>query len=853
MRDELEFHVERQTEANIAQGMSLDEARRAARIATGRVDDALEGARHERPGSMLKNSGRDIRYGARLLAKSPAFGVAGVTIIALGIGAVTAVSSVVYGVMLLPLPFRNADRLVTVWTTSQTLDANRLYPNAADAYELKNASHVFDDVALVRTTANLNLVGGGEPERLQGARFSPNLLSVLGVAPAIGRGFSADEDRPGRDQVVLLSDGLWRRRFGADTSIVGRSVQLNGLPHTVIGVMPADFQYPTRDYVAWVPLVVGPKELSREDTQNYVVVGRLRSGATVEGAQRDLEVNARRLEVEHPETNRGHGVFVESMLDNATHDVRPRLITLLAAAGCLLLIACLNLSNLVGARAAARSGEFAVRLALGASRARIASQAIAEVVPMLLLGGVAGVLAAAFGVRAFVAAAPPGVPRLDGVGVSLPVIVVSLAILVLSGVIASVIPALGASRADYSSMMRDGGRGSTVGRRRADARRIGVAGQIAFAIPLLVGASLLVRSAIELAAVDLGFAPGHTAIAHLAVSRSKYASDDDVASYYDKMLMAIVAIPGVTHAGLVNRLPLDGSQTMTVHVEPTPGQTLEISAIDSRSITPGYFAALGIALRGGRVFSSADDRMAPSVAIVDDRLARTIWPNQNVVGKRIQRFDGVWCTIVGVVAHIHANGVDVDPRPQVYWSYRQATYDRMVLAVRTNGDARAMLAPTIAAIHAVDADQPVYDVRTMDEIVDRSLVQRRLTTSLIASFGAIALLLAAVGVYGVVAFGVTQRVREFGVRVALGATPGALTRLVVRDGLSMAFAGLVVGLAISFALSRVMTGLVYGISARDATSTIAGTLSLLLAVTLASYIPARRAAAIDPAVTLRSD
>ena len=851
--DELRFHIERETEANVARGMSPEEARRLAHVRLGRVDDALEGARDDRPGASLSHLSRDLRYGARMLIKSPVFGAAAITIIALGVGAVTAVFSVVYGVMLRPLPFRSPDALVTIWESTPSLEQTRLYPGAADAYEWKRSTEVFSDLALVRTTANLNLVGGGEPERLQGARLSPNALSVLGVAPAIGRGFSAGEDQPGRDQVVLLSDGLWHRRFGADQSILGRQIQLNGLAYTVIGVMPSDFQYPTRDYQAWVPLVVAPKELTREDNQNYIAIARLRPGATIARAQRDLDVVARRIAAQHPETNRGRGVVVESMLENATRQVRPTLIALLAGSLCLLMIACLNLSNLLGARAAARSTEFAVRLALGASRTRIVTQAIAEVAPMLAIGGALGVLAASFGVRAFVAAAPASVPRLEAVSMSVPVVLVSLIGLVLSGIIASVIPAFHAWRADYAAVMRDGGRASTGGRRRADARRIGVAAQIAFAVPLLVGASLLVRSAIELASVDLGFAPQGVSIFHLAVSRSKYASDDDIANYYDRMLTAVDAIPGVAQAGLVNRLPLDGNQTMTVHVEPTAGQRVELSSVDSRSITPSYFAALGIALRSGRIFDAHDDRGAPQVAIVDDRLARSIWPGQDVIGKRIQRFDGAWCTIVGVVAHVHASGVDVDPRPQVYWSHHQITYDRMVLAVRSRGDARAAVAPVIAAIHSVDTEQPVYDVRTMEDVVDRSLVQRRVTTALIAAFGAIALLLAAVGVYGVVAFSVAQRLREFGIRVALGATPASLSAHVVREGLAMASAGLAVGLVIALTVSRLMSGLVFGVSAHDIASLVAGTFALVAAVVVASYVPARRAATVDPAVTLRTE
>jgi putative ABC transport system permease protein len=850
--DELRFHIEREAELNVRRGMTNSGAYRAARLKVGSVPDAIETARDERPGSTLRQIGRDMQFGARLLAKSPGFALAGITVIALGIAAVTAIFSVVYGVMLRPLPFRDPGRLVSIWSQFPALGVSRGFPNAADVAEWRRSNRVFSDIALVRTTANLNLIGAGAPERIQGARFSPNLLPVLGVTPAIGRNFTADENQPGRDQVVLLSDGLWRERFAADPAIVGRTIQLNGLPHTVIGVMPSDFQYPSREYRAWVPLVIDPRELTREVTQNYLAVARLENGVTVSQAQQELDAIAKRLAAEFPATNRELRVLAQSMLESTVGDIRAPLVALLAASACLLLIACLNLGNLLGARAAARSGEFAVRLALGASRRRIALQAVAEVVPLLVAGGVLGVLAAVAGVRAFVAMSPP-MPRLESVEVSLPVIVVSAVVLLLTGIVATIVPAMHAWRADFTAMTKDGGRAATQGRAKTSARRLGVATQIAFAVPLLVGASLLIRSSLRLARVDLGFDAEHVSTFHLAVPRTKYASDADVAAFYDRVLSAVSALPGVRHAGMVNRLPLVGNQTMSIHVERAPGDIANLSAIDSRPVTPDYFAALGIAQRGGRAFSARDDQGAAPVAIVDERLAAEMWPNQSPVGKRIQRFDDVWCTVVGVVAHVHANGVDVDPRPQVYWPYRHVTQDRMALVVRSETPPGSMIAPVIQAIRALDAEQPVYDIRLMTDVVDRSLVQRRLTTALISVFGAIALVLAAVGIYGVVAYGAAQRLREFGIRVALGATTGEIAAIVLREGSTMALMGAVAGLAGAAALSGAMTKLVFEIDPRDVVSFGAAALVLGVVTLVASYIPARRASAVDPAVTLRAE
>jgi putative ABC transport system permease protein len=851
--NEIQFHIDRETEANVARGMTWQDAERAARIRFGSVDSVVETSRDERSGASIRQIGRDVRFGIRLLAKAPAFAIAAIAVVALGIGAVTSIFSVVYGVMLDPLPYRDPSRLVNLWSVRPSINVPHFYPSAADVLAWQKSTRTIDDIATVRLTANFNLVGTGEAERLQGARFSSNLFSVLGVKPAMGRGFAADENQPGRDQVVILSDGFWRRRFAADPSIIGRTISLNGLTYAIIGVMPQDFQFPSRDYQAYVPLVLDPREMTREQNQNYLAVGRLKPGVTVAQAQTDLDRVAHELELAFPATNRGTSVNVEPMLDSSTRDIKPALIALLGASACLLLIACLNLANLLGARATSRGGELAVRLALGASRSRLVAQTIAEVAPLLAVGGVLGVGAAYAGVQAFVAAAPPGIPRIENIAISAPVIVVALIVLVITGLAASLAPATQAWSADFTSVTKERGRSSTGGRRSAVGRRIGVAAQIAFAVPLLVGAGLLVRSSLALAQVDLGFKPEHVTSFHLAVSRTKYPQDAQVATFYSQLLQRVSAVPGVTHAGMVNRLPLVGNQTMTIHVEQAAGNVVELSAVDSRPATPDYFAALGISLKEGRTFGEQDDAGAPQVAIVDDKLARAMWPGESAIGKRVQRFDDVWCTVIGVVGHIHASTVDADPRQQVYWSYKQATQDRMVLVVRGEGPATALIAPVTSAIHEVDRDQPLYDVRTMESVVGRSLIQRRLTTVLIGSFGAIALMLAAVGIYGVIAYRVSQRLREFGIRVALGATQREVSRLVIGEGASMAVIGSAVGLVAALGLAGTMQSLVFGVTAHDAMSFVAATGALLVVAMIASYIPSRRASAVDPALTLRSE
>ncbi len=854
LAEEMRFHIEREAAANVARGMSPDAALRAARLTFGSVDALHEQSRDDRPGVGLRQMVQDVRFGARLLAKSRVFGITTIVIIALGVGAATAIFSVVYGVMLRPLPYQDPERLVTIWLRSAA--SARLYPSAADAAELRALRAVFTDIALVRSAnANLSLVGDGEPQRLQSARVSPNLFSVLGASPSHGRTFARDEDQPGRDQVVLLSDAFWRSRFGGDRAVVGRQIRLDGVMRTVIGVMPAEFQYPTTGLDAWIPAVLDPGELSRTTVNNYRLVARLDPRVTLDQARREATALAKRLgDAYHAVAwSAGAGFTVDSMLDDIIRPVRPALTLLLAAVSFLLLIACVNLSNLFGARAAARGGEFAVRLALGATRPRLIAQAIAEAAPVLLIGGLLGVVVAQWAVRAFVAGAPAGLPRVESIALSGPVLAYSLALLVVAGLAASVAPAVQAWRSDFTTVTKDANRSSTTGRGRAAARRIGVALQIAFALPLLVGASLLVRSAIALGRVNLGFRTSGVVTLAFEVSRSKHQSDRAVGDYYARLVAAVRAVPGVANAAIVNRIPLVGAQTNAVRFENPTGTPDKELYIDSRTVTPEYFATLGIPILAGRTFTDHDDASAPAVGIIDEQIARATWPGQPAIGKRFRGPGDSMVTIIGVVGHVRTAGVDVDPQRQVYWSARQWVQNRAVLAVRSEAESRALLPAVVTAIRSVDPDQSVFDLRSMSEIVDRSLAQRRLTTTLIAGFGGIALLLAAVGIYGVVAYGVTQRVREFGIRVALGATSRDVTRLVLWQGTSMALAGAIVGLVLAIAGAGAMSTLVFGVAPRDGVTLLAATGLLLVVAGVASYVPARRAAAVDPGVTLRAE
>lgn len=847
LAEEMRHHIEREADANMARGMSRDVALREARLSFGSIDAAQEASRDERPGSLVRQAARDARFGLRLLRKTPVFAATTILIVALGIGAATAVFTVVYGVMLQPLAFRDPGQLVAVWLTRY---GKRNYPAAADAIELRRLGAVFTDVAFFED-ANLNLVGDGEPQRVAAVSASANLFAMLGTSAAMGRTFTPGEDEAGSPRVVVLGDAIWRGRFGADSAVIGRNVRINDSLYTIVGVMPPDFQYPSGAQ-AWVPLVLDPGELTRAVTDNYRVVARLASNMTLDQAQRHVSALAGRLAVEY-RGNKHADMLVAPMLSDAVRDVRPALLLLLGAVCLLLAIACVNLSTLFAARASARRAEFAVRLALGASRGRLIVQAIAESSPVLLAGGALGVALAAWSVRALVRSAPAGLPRVANVGLSATVIAFSFALLLITGIVSSVAPAVRAWSSDFTKVTRDGGRGSTAGPARALARRLAVAAQIALALPLLAGASLLVRSAINVMHVDLGFNASGVTTFQLEVSRSRHPSDLEAADYYARIVEAVRAVPGVQNAALVNRIPLSGGQTNSVHIDGSPD---ELTNVDSRTVTPAYFETLGIGRVVGRGFTERDDAHAPPVAVVDERLARTVWPGESAIGKRL-RLPGwrntEWIAVIGVVKHVRTTGVEVDPLSQVYWSYRQWTQDRAVLAVRSAAAPNRLIPAVTRAVHSVDAEQSMYDIRTMRDVVERSLAQRRLTTLLMAGFSGLAVLLAAVGLYGVVSYGVTQRLREFGIRVALGATPRGVGQLVVWQGASMAIVGAGVGLLLAVAVAGAMRNLVYGVAPRDVVSLGGATAFLIWLAVLASYIPARRAATVDPGMTLRAE
>ena len=859
--EELRFHLDQQIEANLASGMTEGEAVRAARLALGHLAGLREESRGSRPGAWFRQILRDAAYGGRLLRKAPAFAVTGILIVALGIGAVTAIFSVVYGVVLSPLPYAEPERLVNVWMRAPGLALPRVQVTVADQIDWQASNHVFGEIAILRTIANFNITGGGEPERLFAARVSASLFRVLGVTPALGRGFTDEENAVGRDRVAILSDGLWRRRFGSDRSIVGGTINLSGVPHTVVGVMKPDFQYPGRETQLWTPLTFDPEELVSRLGNNYVAVARLEPGVTLAEAQGEMDVIAKRLANTYPATagiGIIKGVEVVPLLEQTVGAVRPTLYVLFGAVSCLLLIACLNLANLLGARAASRAREFAVRLALGASRTRLALQAVAEVAPIVLLGGALGVAAAMAGVAAFVPLAPATLPRTETIAVSLPVLLFSTGLLALTGLVGALLPGAQAWRSSLTAATREESRSSSAGPRQSRARNVLVVAQIALVLPLLVGAGLLTRTFSKLVQVDPGFRADNVLSLHLAIPRSKYQSNAAVAALCGRLVERIGALPGVASVAMVNRLPLAGVGQVNPFEFESPDPVKPTVASDSRTITPDYFRTMGIPLREGRLFTDRDGAAAAQVGIIDERIARSLWPGKSALGHRFRFPPGLiaglpWVEVVGVVGHVRHDGLDVDPRPQIYFNYLQRAQDRMVLVVRGAREVQALTPAVIAAIKEVDPDQAVYDVRTMEDVVERSTSQRWLNMTLVTTFASMALLLASVGVYGVISFGVMRQAREFGIRLALGAERRAITRLVLRRGATLAASGAAIGLAAAVLLTRAMASLLYGVTPGDPVSFVAAPVLLVLVALVASYLPARRAASVDPAITLRGE
>jgi putative ABC transport system permease protein len=809
---------------------------------------------------MMNTLWQDLRFGVRMLAKSPGFALVAVAALALGIGANTAIFSVVNTVLLRPLPFAQPERLVTVIPRDErdgSLGDAHSYPNFTD---LRAQKQLFE-AAAAYSAANSFLLGSDEPELLRGLVTSADLFPMLGVRPALGRTFTAEEDKPGAQRVIVLSDGLWRRRFNADPAIVGKSITLTSGPITVIGVMPPGFKYPVGmakvDY--WLPLVpnVQPGTLTERGAVFLAVVARVRAGATLQQAQAELNRTSQQLAAAYPDSNTALGFMLRPLHEELVGDVRPALYVLLAAVGFVLLIACANVANLLLARAAARQREIAVRVALGASRWRIVRQLLTESLLLALAGGGLGLLLAMWGLDLLIAAAPQNIPRLHEAALDPVVLAFTVGVSLLTGVVFGLAPALQATKTDFNEALKEGGRSGGEGLRQNRLRAVLVVAEVALSLVLLVGAGLLMQSFTRLLKVDPGFRPEHVLTADVVARSNSYPKPEQRAAFFQQVLQRIAQLPGVEAAGAVSPLPLGGNFeafSFTIEGHPPAPRGEEPSA-DFRITSADYFRAMSIPVQRGRAFSERDNASAPPVVIVNETFARHFFAGEDPLGRRMVVGTGAEDRpreIVGVVGDVRHAGLDAETTPEMYVPYLQESAGRLTIVTRARaGDAGAIAASVRQSVREVDKDQPVYNVRPMTQLLADSVARRRFNMLLLGLFAAVALLLAALGLYGVMAYSVTRRTHELGIRIALGAQTRDVLRLVVRQGMALVAVGLVIGVCAALVVTRLIRTLLFGVSNVDPL-TYAGVALLLLVVTLvACLVPARRATKVDPMVALR--
>ena len=811
----------------------------------------------------LDSVSQDLRYTLRNLRKNPGFAVLAVLILAFGIGANTAIFSLVSTVLLQPLPFGEPDRLVTVWEDLSGIGGpDRVEANPATYVEWKARNRSFEDVATL-TTWTYNLTGQGEPERLSGARATANLFSVLRLQPRLGRTFTDDDEGPNATPVVVIGEDLWLRRFGGDPNVIGRSITLDGLNRTVIGIVPPDFRFPNPETTVWLPAAFTPQELASRDSYYLYVVGRLASTTTVDQAQAELTAISQILAEERGMTTL-FGATIVPFHEHLARTARPTLFMLLGAVGAVLLITCANVANLLLARATLRRREIALRQALGAERARVFRQLLTESVVLAVCGVVVGVALSTLAFEYLARLIPATFPGGSSPGLDPSVLVFTAGIALLTVLLFGAGPALVASRLGLSDALKKG-IGSPPAR-GARMRNGLVVAEMTLTVVLLAAAGLLLRSYAAVLAVDPGFRHENLLLAGTSLSQTKYGTPAVRAAFYDRVLERVRGLPGVSSAGYVNIAPLvfkGGRVLVAIEGRPDPPPEEFASRITSdRVISAGYLETLGIPLLRGRHLDEGDNASAPRSIVINDAMARLHWPDADPIGARIKigrtESDNPWYTIVGVVGSIRQNGLDAPPDPELYFALDQTPVEAPFfwpqhLLVRTEGDP-ASFAPAIRrAVWEVDADQPVSNVRTMSDVFSEELAARNTQMTLVGTFAGLALLLASVGLYGVLSYTVAQRTAEIGVRVALGAQRSDVVRGVVRTALVLAALGIVLGLAGALGLTRVLESFLFGVTATDPI-TFAGVAVLLLAVSaLASYVPARRAASVDPMAALRID
>jgi putative ABC transport system permease protein len=857
---ELRFHVEQQVADYIATGITPDEARRRARREFGGLDQVKEDVHDAERGHFLETLAHDMRYGLRMLRKSPGFTTVAVLTLALGIGANTAMFSLVNGVLLRPLPFRDPSCLLGV--------DNASYPKGAFA-AMRDQVHAMD-VAAYFEDPQFNLTGMGEPVRLRGTLVSANFFSVLGAQAQLGRTFSPGQDQAGRDAYVILSHTLWEKRFAGDPSVVGRVINLEGVSRQIVGVMPGDFRFPSRATDIWIPLGIDPRNATDYWAQDFMpVIGRLKPGATIAQAAAEVglfQSHVRKMFPWPMPDNWNASLAVEPLQSVLVGNIRPWLLILLGAVGLVLLIACANVANLTLARASTRTKEIAIRASLGASRHRIVRQLVTESVVMACVGAALAVALAVSALSLLKTSFPADTPGLSTIAIDWRVLVFTAALAILAGIISGAVPAMHSSRVELTKPLKSSGRGLASASRSA--RRALVIGEVGLAVLLVSSAGLLIRSLWMLTHVNPGFTTEHLLSARITPNESFCDDAARCVQFYRELVNRVDAVPGVTGAAVVNTLPLDGRvNKRSVYLEGKNETSQVLPFVWQDIVSAGYFRFMRIPLLRGRAFSDTDSPGNPPVAILTAATAQRFWPNEDAVGKHI-RLAGTdetdWVTVVGVVADVRAFNLRQDVPTgmdgTIYLPYGpQATMENkqipaeMTLAVRTATD-QPGLADSIRDIVAhLNQEAPVSEVKTMTSVMSEVTSTPRSVTSLFVSFAGIAFILGAVGIYGVISFFVGQRTREIGIRIALGAQKTDVLKIVMGEGLSMTFAGVLAGLVAAFALTRLLRSFLYGVSATDPLALGAVAVLFSLAALAACYLPARRAMRVDPVIALRDE
>jgi len=873
--EELSQHLDDRYEQSLRGGATVEEAYRAALLELTESDFLAEELRRveravrqepviagaRRRTNMLGDLWQDLGYGMRMLLKNPGFTVVAVIALALGIGANSAIFSVVNTVLLRPLPYQDPDRLVMVWEDRTKQGFPRDTPAAGNFSDWRDQNQVFEGMAAI-ADQSFNLTGTGEPERIDGKRVSANLFQLLGVEPQLGRAFLPEEDQPGGNRVVVISHGLWQRRFGSDASITGKPLTLNGESYLVVGVMPPQFQFPGPDDELWVPIALTSEQAANRRRHYLQVIARIKPGVGLEQAQTELNTIATRLQQQYPNTNTNVGAAVVPLHEQFVGDIKPALFVLLGAVGFVLLIACANVANLLLARAAVRQKEITIRMALGASRMRLIRQFLTESMLLAALGGIVGLLLSLWGVSLLKAFIPENISQAAAITIDARVLGFTLLVSALTGLIFGLAPAAQTSSFNLNETLKEGGRDSVAGSRGNRMRGLLVIAEVAVSLILLIGAGLLINSFLRLRNVDPGFRADNLLTMQVVLPELKYPDQARRSAFYTELISRIEALPGVNSAAVTNWIPLvrQGDSigfSIEGRPDPAPGQGQRPSVV-TRVVSPHYFQTMGIGLLQGRGFVEQDRVDAPAVAVINETMARRFWPDQDPLGKRITPAAAAsadpddWITIVGVAKDVRQFELVADPKPQMYLSYQQVEFFApRNLVVSTAVDPLGLAATVRKTVWEIDKDQPVSNIRTMEEVLSESIARQRFSMLLLGIFAGVALVLAAVGIYGVMSYSVAQRTHEIGIRMALGARRSDVLKLTVGGGLKLVLAGVAIGLAAAFILTRVMSSLLFGVSATDPTTFIIISLVLIAVAVLASYIPARRATRIDPMVALR--